>query len=232
MLLYQNGGEFYEPDGRRTAIDSDVGINSFKQMTKFYTDYGLELAFDLPNRFRTGEMPLGIVDYTVYNNLQVFAPEIKGLWGFALVPGTPREGGRLDRSVTLGGQCIAIMEQSADKGASWEFLKWWTSAEVQTRYGRGLESIMGSAARYPTANLEAFRNLPWPVEDYNIIYEQMTYARGVPQIPGGYFTGRYINNAFYKVNTTKKIGPREALMDNVQYINDEIAYKRAEFGLD
>ena len=43
---------------------------------------------DFPNRFRTGEMPIGIVDYTTYNMLTVMAPEIKGLWDFTMVPGS------------------------------------------------------------------------------------------------------------------------------------------------
>jgi hypothetical protein len=43
---------------------------------------------------------------------------------------------------------------------------------------------------------------------------------------------RQINNAFHIVVTEEKIGPREALTDFVRYINDEITYKRQEFGLD
>ena len=60
-----------------------------------------------------------------------------------------------------------MMEQAKNKDASWEFLKWWTSKDVQVRFGREMEGLMGAAARYPTANIEALKELPWPVKDYN-----------------------------------------------------------------
>ena len=58
--------------------------------------------------------------------------------------------------------------------------------------------------------------------------------KGIPQVPGGYFTWRNVNNAFYRVvisEDKQKMQPREALTDYVRYINDEITFKRAEFGL-
>lgn len=232
MLLYQAGGSFYTEDGVTSALDSDISISTFREMTKYFTDYKLPNPYDFVNRFRTGEMPIAIADYTNYNTLQVFAPEIKGLWGFTTVPGTRQANGEVDHSVATGGSAVVLMDRSKDKAAAWEFLKWWTSAETQTRYGRAMEALMGSAARYPTANQEAFAMLPWPVEDYKSLMEQFAYAKGIPQVPGGYFTSRQINNAFYKVVTEKKIGPREALTDYTRYINDEIKYKRKEFGVD
>lgn len=66
------------------------------------------------------------------------------------------------------------------------------------------------------------------------LVEQMQYVRGIPQVPGGYYTWRNINNAFYTITTdtaTNNTTPREALMDKVYYINAEINYKRTEFGL-
>ena len=67
---------------------------------------------------------------------------------------------------------------------------------------------------------------------YKNLLEQFEYAKGIPQVPGGYYTSRQVNNAFHKVVTEKKIGPREALTDFTRYINDEITYKRKEFGID
>ena len=53
-------------------------------------------------------------------------------------------------------------------------------------------------------------------------------------MPGGYYTWRNVNNAFYDITTntaTNNTTPREALMDKIYYINAEIDYKRTEFGL-
>jgi len=91
---------------------------------------------------------------------------------------------------------------------------------------------MGSAARHPTANMEAFSRMPWPIAHYRNLREQMENIRGIPQVPGGYFTPRQIRNAFFTVVELENIGPREALTDAVRPINDEIRIKRREFGLD
>ncbi|UVI31980.1 extracellular solute-binding protein [Paenibacillus spongiae] len=246
MLLYQLGGSFYKNEGKASDIDSEIGVKAFKEWTEFYTDYGLPTAYDFANRFRTGEMPIGIADYTTYNQLTVFAPEIRGLWNFAPVPGRKQEGGDIRREVSGSGSGIVMMKQAIDKESSWEFMKWWTDEATQTRFGREMEGLMGAAARYPTANIEALEKLPWPAQDFRNLTEQFQWVRGIPQVPGGYFTGRHLDNAFWKVingggggrtwgglwvTIDDHAGPREALEDYVQYINDEIRQKRREFKL-
>jgi len=230
MLLYQNGGEFYTDDQKRSALDSDTSMDVFKRWTQFYTSYKFPLTADFPNRFRTGEMPIGIADYTMYNMLSVFAPEIKGLWEFTLVPGTVREDGTVRHDVASHTTAAVMLRQVKDKDAAWTFLKWWTDKDTQMMYGREMEALMGEAARYPTANVEALAELPWPVKDYKKLEEQWKWVKGIPQVPGGYFTGRHLDNAFRRVVNANE-NPREALSDYVLYINDEIALKRKEFNL-
>ena len=232
MFLYQRGGTLYNEDNTMSALDTMLSLNAFRDFTRFYTDYNLPVEFDFINRFRMGDMPMGIVDYTNYNVLQVFAPEIHGLWGFRPVPGTPQPDGSINRAVPVGGMAVVMMEDTNDRYASWDFMKWWTSADTQTMFGQRMESLMGSAARHPTANVEAFGRMPWPVADYQQISAQMYYVRGIPQIPGAYFTPRQIRNAFFSVTEMGDIGPREALTDFTRFINDEIRAKRREFGLD
>lgn len=232
MFLYQFGGSFYNQDASKSVLDQDEAINAFKEYAKLYTDYKLDKETSVEQRFRNGEAPIIIADYTLYNNLQVSAPDIKGLWGFAPVPGVMLEDGSIKNTVTSSGQACVMLEASDKKQDAWEFMKWWTSAETQTAYGREMESLMGASARIATANMEAFSNLPWPVADYNALMEQFKTVEGTPQVPGGYFTWRNINNAFFKVTTkTDTVSPREALMDYILYINAEIDYKRKEFGL-
>ena len=74
--------------------------------------------------------------------------------------------------------------------------------------------------------------LPWPVEDFKNLDRQFEWVKGIPEVPGGYYTSRNLTNAFATVVIDKKVGPREALTDSVRYINDEIENKRKEFGLD
>ncbi len=231
-LLYQNGGEYYNADGTASALDSDIAVGVFKEFCEYYTDYKIDKETSVEERFRTGECPLMIADYTTYNNFAVSAPDIAGLWGFTQIPGTVKNG-KVDHSVACTGLATMIMADSEHPDASWEFAKWWTSAETQTSYGREMEGLMGSAARVPTANYDAFLKMPWPIEDFNTLKASMTWAKGIPQVPGGYYSWRNVYNAFYTVATeTDTALPREELMDKVIYINAEIDYKREELELD
>ncbi|MDR2590643.1 MAG: extracellular solute-binding protein [Oscillospiraceae bacterium] len=262
MLLFQHGGQYYNENATRSALDSEEAISAFRMYTEFFTDYRLDRATSVEERFRTGETPIIITDYTFYNNLQISAPELRGVWGFAPVPGMLREDGTIDRAVssngggaTAGGAgagttmigvasgsgtAAVMMSSTEHQEEVWQFLSWWTSTEIQVLFGREMESLMGPAARVPTANMEAFSMMPWPAHDYRALRYQFQFVRGIPQVPGGYYTWRNINNAFYDVTTPQDERPagnqripmpREALMDRIILINDEIRYKRIEFGL-
>lgn len=235
--LYQRGGKLYNEDGTKVAIDSEPAINAFEYFTKLFTNYKLPTSYDFVNRFRSGEMPIGIQDFSNYNTLVVFAPEIKGLWNFALVPGYEREdenGNKyIDRSVQSWGQCAMILtkdEKEQKYDLAWTFLKWWISSDTQVRFGRELESVMGSSARYATANKVAFEQLSWSKKDADVIKDQWEWAFGVPEIAGGYYTSRHITNAIRNVMNDND-DPRETILDYVRTINEEITNKRKEFGL-
>lgn len=230
MLLFQNDGTLYKDGDKASNLDSETAIQQFKKWTDLYVNYKLPIQIDFANRFRTGEMPIGITDYTMYNKLGVFAPEIKGLWNFVPVPGTKTAYGTIRRDVGSGGSGTIMFEHTKNKDAGWEFLKWWTSKETQLKFGREMEVRLGSSARYPTANIEALSQLPWPTKDLNTLLEQMKWVHGIPEVPGGYLTGRHIDNAFRKVVVSGD-DPRETMDYYIRYINDEITQKRKEFNL-
>ncbi|MDE6421449.1 MAG: extracellular solute-binding protein, partial [Lachnospiraceae bacterium] len=154
MFLYQYGGDYYAADDTACALDSEEAIAAFKQWSGNYSNYKMPITYDFANRFRTGEMPLAIGDYTNYNYLSVFAPEIKGMWGFTVVPGYEKENGETDHSVSAWETASIIMATSDKQPQGWEFLKWWMSADTQTDYGNEIENVLGVAGRVATANLE------------------------------------------------------------------------------
>ncbi|MFP4017218.1 MAG: extracellular solute-binding protein, partial [Halanaerobiales bacterium] len=229
-FLYQKDGDLYKPDGVTTDLHNERAIESFRMWTDFFELYKLPMSYNPQNRFRTGEMPLLISNYPLYNMLQVFAPEIRGKWDFTLVPGTMKEDGTIDRTLPGGalaqraGAADMILKDSEMEDEAWEFLKWWNSTETQVRYGRELESMMGIAARYPTANLEASQLLPWTVEEFDKLEEQWQYVKGVPEVPGGYMTGRHLDNAFRRVINEQK-EDRKMLLDYVRIIEEELEIK-------
>lgn len=240
-MFYQNDGQFYINGNTESGFDEGLGPEIFEKWTEFYTDYSFPVQADFVNRFRSGQMPIGITYYNLYNTLAVFAPEIRGKWEFLPVPGTivkdnngntvlDDEGKpviRRDTVSTVSGSMI--LAQTKKEEASWKFLKWWTSAETQIRFGREMEGILGAAARYPTANIEAMESLPWRVNEINILKEQWKSVKGIPEVPGSYMTGRHLDNAFRKV-INDRANPRETIYDYVQIINEEIKKKREEFG--
>lgn len=233
-LLYQNGGSLYNEGNTMTTIDSEAGIKAFETYTRFYSHYGLPTTYDFATRFRSGQMPIGIQDYNIYNTLAVSAPEIRGLWEFALVPGIEQEDGTVDHSCSSWGVCTMLMkneEHSEEfKQKCWEFIKWWANSETQTRYGREMEAVLGSSARHTTANTITFDQLPWNSKEMAVLKEQWSYTVKIPEVAGGYYTTRHITNAARKVYNDKE-DPRETLRDYAKTINDEIEKKRLEFGL-
>nr|AHF24504.1 sugar ABC transporter substrate-binding protein [uncultured bacterium Contig28b] len=231
-MIFQNGGDIYDGDGKRTLIDSEAGVAAFKQYTSLYNDYGLPTVFDFVSRFRSGEMPLGVASYATYNTLMVSAPEIRGLWDFTLFPGTLKEDGTIDRTAQTDGFCCMMVATQDEKvkQSAWEFMKWWVSTEAQVRFGREMESILGASARYQTANRDALKQLAWSSKQLKVLEEQMAHTRGFPEIAGGYSTTRHITNAIRRVINTKE-DPRETLLNYVRTINEEIKIKRQEFNL-
>ena len=235
-MLYQQGSDVYDDKGIQTIIDNEEGVSAFDQYTSFFTDYGMPTDYDFVSRFRSGEMPIGIANYSTYNTLVVSAPEIRGLWDFTLIPGTVREAEdkteSVDRSVYSTGTCSMMIktEDEQKKQNAWKFMKWWAQTDTQVRFGRELEALLGSSARYATANKEAFDQLAWSAQDIAVLGEQWKSTVGFREVAGGYYTGRHIINAVRKVINEKE-DPRETVLDYAITIDEELIKKRSEFGL-
>jgi ABC-type glycerol-3-phosphate transport system substrate-binding protein len=230
MLLMQNGGSIYSQDEAAVTLTTGTAINAFKDWTELYMQYSLPLAFDFFNRFRTGEMPMGITSYTFYNQLSVAAPEIRNLWGMMPVPGIKGEDGKINRSQSCNGTGSILIKNSRNTVNGYKFLDWWTSHEVQTEFGTELETVLGSSARYNTANLKAFERLPWSREEMAVIETQWKDIWDIPQTPASYYIGRNLTNAFRAV-VFRNENPREVMNRYSKDMDKELKRKRSEFGL-
>ena len=231
-LLFQYGGDMYNKEGTKTAVDTEAGIGAFDDTVRFFNDYGIPVYFDFVSRFRSGEMPIGVMAYSMYNTLMVSAPEIRGLWDFTLIPGTEKEDGTIDRSCFITGNATMMIKTDDEqkKQNSWKFMKWWANADTQVRFGREIEALLGASARYNTANRDAFSRLSWSVEDIEVLGAQWDQTVGIREVPGGYFTGRHIANAVRRC-INEKDDTRETIIDYSIKIDEEITKKRREFGM-
>jgi len=232
MFLYQMNGQLYTDDLRESNLLNRTSIAAFSYWMELYTHHGLWIAFDFMNRFRTGEMPVGVADYTAFNTIALAAPEIAGQWGMRPIPGMRQEDGTINNTAPVFTTGTGIMYATTNPDDAWEFLKWWTSSDAQFMFGRELETVLGPAARYPTANLDAMMRLPWAASDRRQLLSQMEMLQGIPEVPGGWYTmPRYIEFARIAV-LDRDENPRSVLMDYNDRITTEIQRRRAEFGLD
>ncbi|MCL1788838.1 MAG: extracellular solute-binding protein [Oscillospiraceae bacterium] len=235
MLQLQTGQNFYVKNDEglyyRTTFDTEASIEAFTTWTRFYTVYQFEQTYDPFTRFRTGQMPIVIMPYPFFNQLNAAAPEIRGLWNFRHVPGTERldENGNtiLDISASSGATCGLIFNKAPDHDGAWDFLKWLTSDDIQTRFGQNMESMLGPLGRYETANKNALENLAWTAAQLNRLTTQMDALVEIPMIPANYSATRHIKNAFRAVVNDNYI-PRFALNSYNRDINSEITRKNGE----
>ena len=246
LLMLQTGQDFYNYDEASgqyisTTFDTEAAVSAFTKWTEFYTIYDFDQTYDAFTRFRTGEMPILLQNYTFYNQLNVAAPEIKGLWSFAHVPGSYvyNEDGtkqknsdgsyKIDYTANSGSAGAVIFTSCTDVDAAWNFIDWFTTTDVQKSYGTTIEAVMGPMGRYDTANVEALGELSWSTSEHEKIADQMSNLREVPIIPASYAVTRNVYNAFRAVVNNQK-NPRYQLSSYNRDINSEIVRKLTDLG--
>ena len=230
-LLLQAGGSVYNEDGSRCVLNETVAVDTFITWSEMYTKYMIPKTTDSITYFRTGTAPIVFNNLSFYNQLAVGAPEIRGMWEMYLIPGTEDENGAIRRDVAASMSGCVMYANAVDKEASWEFLKWWTRADIQSGYATEIEALQVKSGRWMTANTEAMETIGWTTAEFATIKEGLSWAQGIPEVAGGYYVGRSVDNAIKSVINSGQI-PRETLLDYVDDINREIISKRTEFGLE
>ncbi len=232
LLMLQSGTNYYNADQTATNFDSQAAVDAFAKWTDFYNVYKFDQTYDAFTRFRTGESPIVIQNYcTFYNQLNVAAPEIKGLWDFCAVPGTERADGTISHASNSNGAGAIILSDCINKEGAWEFIKWFTETETMVDYAQNVEGVMGPLGRVDVANVEALQELNWSNKDMEKIMFQMDQLEEIPIVPSAYVVTRSIMNAFRSVVNDKE-NARETLRWYNIDINREITRKRENLGLD
>jgi len=224
MLMLQNGKSYYNDNLTATSFDSVEAYRCFEQWTDFYAKYSFEQSYDAFSRFRTGEYPIVIANYTFFNQLEEASPEIRGLWDFCQVPGTLRADGTVSHAVNSSGSGAVVFSSAENQEGAWEFVKWFTSTEVQTELGMRLEGLNGLMGRFDTADPQALRQLSWSEDEISRLMDQYDELVEIPIIPSSYAVTRNIMNAFREVVNDGE-NPRDMLLWYNRDINDEIERK-------
>jgi len=227
-LLAQHGIDVYREENGMTVSNLMIpeAYEAFNQWISFYVQYDFSLYKDDFNRFRTGEMPVVISTYGLYNNLNEAAPEIAGQWVMTAIPGT-YQGEDINRATSASGTCSIVLNDSQHKEEAWEFLKWWNSAEIQEMYSNEIEAELSTLGRHTPANLEAFRGSLWKDEEKEMLLEQWKNVVEVPEIPGGYYVTRNVDNAFRQVYYNGE-NARDTLNYWMNAVDEELIRKQTQ----
>ena len=231
-LILQAGGSIYSDTVGNTTLDSEASLAGFREMTDLFTVYNMPVDVPAPGfyqQFRAGTLPVGIADLATYNLLLNAAPELDGLWDISLFPGLKGADGTVQRWTTGGAETMGIISQTGMPEEAWEFLKWWSSARVQAEFGNLLQSTFGSEYIWPTANTEAFAQLPLSSAHKGVIIQQMEWMTEAPWVLGTYMLERELSNAYISV-VVDGTEARRALDTAVKRINRETFRKLEEFG--
>ena len=227
-LILQKGGKMYLDDKSATNLRAPESIQAFTEWTEYYTRYSLPQDSNFTQKFRVGTMPIGIAGYTNYLTYKVAAPEIEGKWAIAPIPGTVQEDGTVDNTSAGSGTACTIMKSSKDKDAAWKFIKWWVSAETQYRYSAECEAVLGETGRVGSANIEGVTRMSWDDEALQVILDQWNHVEEIPEVPGSYYVGRSIDQAFWATKDGKS-SSKEAIIDWAEICDKEIERKTQEY---
>ena len=155
------------------------------------------------------------------------------------IPGVEQDDGTIDRTISISSAtgtttspglaqsitCGVIFSQSDNLEGAWKFLDWFTSDEIQTEYGRGIESALGSISRYTPANSAAFNNMAWSREELLLLNEQKNNVRTLNEISGNYSVTRELVNAFRRV-VYDNANPTDTIYTYNKRINRELERKQ------
>ncbi len=237
MILYQMGSKMYADDYKRFNDDNDAK-EAFDTLCKLFTDYSLPISGVDATRFRTGELPIYVANWTTYNTLMGYY-ELRGMWTMESLIGygTYEDEDDLstlisvDRSSILNVEGIVIPRGSENPQHVWKYMKWYAGEDAQTRLARQRLAVStNTTAKYNTANLNALLSQAWTDEEKAAMLEQIPFLKGIPFNPGDYNISRYVNFAFLAAYNNKE-NPVDTLMTYVLDINKELSRKREEYHL-
>lgn len=239
FIYQQEGGDLFKDDGYRTNLDSVESLSAFKTLCEMFQKYSCPVAYDI-TRFRTGEIPIMVSEdgLTIYNTLMTYY-ELRGLWQMAPAIGTAHynEDGSLNYidHTAVANTVAMIMPRDGDhteqdKLNIWTFMKWYCGSESQQRQAREAMAVSLPTNKFSTANVEAFLAQKWTDDERAAVKGVLSSLETVPEYPGSYILTQYVSFAFLNAYNEGQ-NPADAMLEQVTYINKEIARKRKEFGL-
>lgn len=230
-FIYQFGGDIYHENGMSTTFNEESNIEAITFMTDIFNIYNLPQ--QVPNffeHFRSGSLPVGVASIDLYLQLKYAAPELAGQWDILPIPGVFDESlNEVARWSPSYGKASILFENSKMKDEGFELIKWWNSADVQTKYLETIKMVLGERFLFLPANLDALENSIWDERVKIQSLEQARWSRIPAVTPGSYIVERELTNIWNKI-VIDKMNPRIAIDQSIPRINRELLRKFEEFG--
>lgn len=227
-FLRQAGGDVYLPGGTKSTLDTPESIDGFSRFTGLFTKHGVPKAIQPYQDFRQGDIPYLCGSTTiVYGGFAVGSPELKGKWQTSLLPGTIRKDGTINHSGYLGTNNFAIFEKSKMHQEAFEWIKWFTSEEIQTLYTTEFHSKL-PGTYHISPNMKAMAKMDIKPEDRAVLMNQLEEDIGIPFALGGETVWRYVDNATVSVVLNGE-NPEKAIRKAAKEVTDEMQRKAREF---
>ncbi|MFC1631344.1 extracellular solute-binding protein [Candidatus Omnitrophota bacterium] len=191
--LWQAGGDFYNPQGSKSTLDSDQAVAALEFFASLYNEFGiLKARIPLEQGMRSGDFPLAIAGNWKIDNLRLSAPEIAGKWSIALLPAGPTT----KNTAFLGGRVLGIFNKSKNKQMAWEFIKHLFDPEIQIRLYQAAREAQDS---YLPSNISSWNKLPMETGLKRVLQAQAEDAQGPPAVLGWDESTRFIEQAIQRV---------------------------------
>lgn len=168
--------------------------------------------------------------YNFYSQLVAAAPEIRSLWAMYPIPGTRAQDGTVRRTDSATGTACILLAGSRRKEQGWRFLDWWTSAETPDQLLPGAGGGHGDGGSVPHRECGGVREASLDGCEREILTMQWSHVTELPEVPGGYYVGRNIDNAF-RACVYRGENPLEALRYWTRETDKEIRRKLNQYHL-
>jgi ABC-type glycerol-3-phosphate transport system substrate-binding protein len=221
----------YSANGIESTLRDPSTIEAVQFMTDLFTVYNLPLQVSsFFEHFRSGDMPIGIASMDLYLQLKYAAPELSGQWDVAPIPGIYNETtDRVERYASSYGKTAILFSNSEMKDEGWDLIRWWTSAQTQTRYHQIVKTSLGERYLQIPANMVALENSVWDESIKGHIVNQALWGRMPAVTPGSYIVEREISNIWNKVVIDRE-NVMVAINEAIPRITRELNRKFSEFG--
>jgi multiple sugar transport system substrate-binding protein len=209
-FLWQADGEYINEDQTRATYNSNAGVAALELWQKLYKDLDLKtFSTDFDVTFASKRLAMAIDGSW---SLAYYKDLFKNLdWGFAPLPAGPAK-----KATIVGGEYLSIFKQSKNPDASWKFIKWIISPEVQAFWSMksGYLPIRHAVLNNPEFQ-EYLKNNP----NYKVFIDQMEFGRAMKPIDyGGLEITRHVAEAIEKA-TVGNMNARTALNQSAEKSN-------------